>query len=437
VSTICLVEDDPIMGESLADRFRLEGFAVTWLHDAETARAAILEDGFSLVICDIRLPGLAGDHLYEQLRDRLASLPPFLFITGYADLERAVHLLKLGASDYIAKPFDIERLLERVQEICRGRCRPADGAPALGVSAAMRRIEALLDRLGPLDDTVLITGETGVGKEVVARRLHEISRRGPFVPVNCAALAESLAEAELFGHEKGAFTGALRTHAGVFERASGGTLFLDEIGDMPLSLQAKLLRVLQDRAVVRVGGERPVAVDVRVVCATHQDLERKVAEGGFRPDLYYRVNVVTLHIPPLRERPEDIDWLAERFLDATARRRGGVRLRLSPDARRALTEAAWPGNVRELLHTLERTSIFVDGEVLTSAHLRGRVAEAPVPSTREAPTLDEYLGTCEREFIAQALADNGGRIEATARRLGISRKSLWERMRRLGLHGTD
>lgn len=436
MSTICLVEDDPIMGESLADRFRLEGFAVTWLRDAETARAAILQDGFSLVICDIRLPGLSGEQLYEELRERLASLPPFLFITGYADLERAVHLLKLGASDYIAKPFDIERLLERVQEICRGRCQPADGAPALGVSVAMRRIEALLDRLGPLGDTVLITGETGVGKEVVARRLHEVSRRGPFVPVNCAALAESLAEAELFGHEKGAFTGALRTHTGVFERASGGTLFLDEIGDMPLALQAKLLRVLQDRAVVRVGGERPVPVDVRVVCATHQDLERMVAEGSFRPDLYYRVNVVSVHIPPLRERPDDIEWLAERVLDATARRRGGPRLRLSPDARRALLEAAWPGNVRQLLHTLERASIFVDGEVLTSAHLRGREALAETPSAAEPPTLDHYLGACERDYIARALGENDGRIEATARRLGISRKSLWERMRRLGLHGS-
>jgi two-component system, NtrC family, response regulator HydG len=259
-----------------------------------------------------------------------------------------------------------------------------------------------------------------------------VTRRAPFVALNCAALVESLAESELFGYERGAFTGANQTHLGVFAHAHGGTLFLDEIGDMPLPLQAKLLRVLQERAVVRVGGKAPIPVDARVVLATHQDLEQLVAEDRFREDLYFRINVVELRIPLLRERREDIPWLARCFLDECASRRGGRTLRLTADATQALSEHDWPGNVRELRHTIERACIFADGEGLRALDLfQPANLEAPDPSAEE--TLDIYLASCERRYIETSLEANEGRVTATATRLGISRKLLWRRMKRLGI----
>jgi len=429
---LCLVEDDEIMGESLAMRFRLEGFDVRWHRDAESADQALSGDAACAVVCDIRLPGIPGDRWFESLRGRCAVLPPFIFITGHGDLERAVELLKLGAADYVTKPFDIDRLLLRVRELAGDVALPPAGAPILGVSRVMQRLEQLIERLAPLDSTVLITGETGTGKEVVARHLHALSGRNPFVAVNCAALVENLAESELFGHERGAFTGAARTHAGVFERANGGTVFLDEIGDMPLNLQTKLLRVLQDREVVRVGGTQPIAANARVVLATHQDLAARVAEGRFREDLYYRIDVARLHIPPLRERPEDIPWLAQRLLDECARRSGSPKPGLGPDVERRLSEHPWPGNVRELKHTLERACIFADGPRLHAADLFA-AANAEPAEDMEAEPLESYLSQCEKRYIEDALRTNAGRMGVSAEKLGISRKSLWERMRRLAI----
>jgi transcriptional regulator with GAF, ATPase, and Fis domain len=297
-----------------------------------------------------------------------------------------------------------------------------------GLAAVMRQV----DLVAPADAPVLILGETGTGKEVVARRLHQLSGRGPFVAVNCAALVETLAESELFGHERGAFTGASQAHAGVFEQAAGGTLFLDEIGDMPLPLQAKLLRVLQERAVVRVGGRAPIAVDTRVVLATHQDLEGMVADGRFREDVLFRINVVELPLPPLRERRDDIPWLAHRFVADCGQRRGGRTLRLTPDAEAALRERDWPGNVRELRHCIERACIFADGEVLRPVDLFEPTLAAVEPAPSDE-SLDSYLASCERSYIEQRLQANDGRVQATADGLGISRKSLWQRMKRLGI----
>ncbi len=429
---LCLVEDDEIMGESLAVRFRLEGFDVRWHRDAESAEQALAGDAACAVVCDIRLPGIAGDRWFESLRGRCAVLPPFIFITGHGDLERAVELLKLGAADYVTKPFDIDRLLLRVRELAGETTLPRDGAPILGVSRAMQRLEQLIERLAPLDSTVLITGETGTGKEVVARHLHALSGRKPFVAVNCAALVENLAESELFGHERGAFTGAARAHAGVFERANGGTVFLDEIGDMPLNLQTKLLRVLQDREVVRVGGTQTLAANARVVLATHQDLAARVADGRFREDLYYRIDVARLHIPPLRERPDDIPWLAQRLLDECARRGGSPKPGLGPDGERRLSEHLWPGNVRELKHTLERACIFADGPRLRAADLFVAASAEPAEEPAAEP-LERYLSQCEKRYIEDALRTNAGRVGISAEKLGISRKSLWERMRRLAI----
>jgi two-component system response regulator HydG len=432
MNRLCLVEDDPIMGESLADRFALEGIDTCWCRDAEEAEGHLLTEAFEVVVCDIRLPGLHGDQLFERLRGRRAALPPFVFVTGHGDLDRAVELLRLGAADYITKPFDIDHLLRRVRDLTGGIPLAGDAPVQLGVSPAMERVDNLLRRIAPMDATVLIRGETGTGKEVVARRLHQLSGRGPFVPVNCAALVETLAESELFGHERGAFTGANQAHAGVFEQAQGGTLFLDEVGDMPLPLQAKLLRVLQERTVVRVGGKGPIPVDARVVLATHQDLEGRILDGRFREDLFFRINMVQLRIPPLRERPEDVPWLAQRFLADCGKRRGGRQLRLDARAEAALAEHNWPGNVRELRHSIERASIFADGELLRAVDLFEPSQDAGC-AVETDESLDRYLSECERRYIAQRLEANAGRVAATAERLGISRKSLWERMKRLGI----
>jgi DNA-binding NtrC family response regulator len=430
------VEDDPIMGESLAERFALEGLDAAWFRDAESAEEALLREDYTAVVCDIRLPGISGDRLFERLRRQRAVLPAFIFVTGHGDLERAVELLRLGAADYITKPFDIDCLLARIRGLL-GELDGQEDGPVLGVTPAMHHIERLLRRVAPLDSTVLITGETGTGKEVVARRLHALSGRGAFVAVNCAALVESLAESELFGHVKGAFTGALRDHAGVFERACGGTLFLDEVGDMPLGLQAKLLRVLQERAVVRVGGRGPIAVDTRLVLATHQDLESRIKDGRFRADLFFRINVVTIEIAPLRDRLDDIPWIARRFLAENAARRGGRPLRLEADAEQALLAHPWPGNVRELRHTLERACIFAPGDAIRAADLLPKAAHAaPSEVPDETQPLAGYLAACERRYIETALDKNEGQVGRTAERLGISRKSLWERMKRLGLRAS-
>jgi len=436
---ICLVEDDAIMAESLVDRFQLEGLEVDWCQRVAEARERLHTRQYGVVVCDIRLPDGRGDRLYESLRREQAPIPPFLFVTGYADLDRAVELLKLGAADYMTKPFDLDQLLSRVRSLLPSAAAndPESAAVSLGPSPAMQRIAGLLPRLAVVRQSVLITGETGVGKDVVARRLHELGPDGPFQAVNCAALPEGLAESELFGHERGAFTGASQTHRGAFERAHGGTLLLDEVGDMPLALQAKLLRVLQEGSVRRVGGERSVPLDVRIVCATNQDLEARVAEGQFREDLYYRIHVVQLDIPPLRERPEDIVWLARRFLSECAQQHGTAPRRLHADAEQALLSRDWPGNARELRHCLERACIFAEGAWLHGNDVApGSLGPGPAPTQRQR-SLQEFLADCERQYIRDMLRRHEGRIGTTADALGITRKALWQKMKRLQVRSED
>lgn len=430
MSQLCLVEDDAIMGESLADRFALEGLQASWYKNAEAAEQAIIEHDFSLVVCDIRLPGLSGEQLFERLRQRKAVLPPFIFITGYGDLDRAVELLKQGAADYITKPFDLDYLLQRVNDLAYCSATMHKDDHVLGISPVMVRLENMLKRIAPLDSTVLITGPTGSGKEMVARRIHELSGRRDFLAVNCAALVETLAESELFGHERGAFTGASSSHAGVFERASGGTLLLDEIGDMPLALQAKLLRVLQNRVVSRVGSSDEIAIDTRIIVATNQDLEARVGDGGFREDLFYRINVVHLDLPPLSERREDILWLAQRFLAECTRHQNRQPMCFDAEAEQFLLEHDWPGNVRELRHALERACIFADGEYLRVEHFCADCFSSLESKTSEQ-SLGDYISACERRYIKSTLKANDGRIGVTADTLGISRKSLWAKMKRL------
>ena len=440
---LCLIEDDEIMGESLCDRFELEGFAFDWFQRGEAAREALQRGGYAVVVSDIRLPDMGGDTLFLALREAGVSLPPWLFITGYGAIDRAVALLKAGATDYMTKPFDLDELVDKLAKLLV-EPEATVGLHRLGVSRAMRHLEGLLPRLARQAHTVLVSGESGVGKEVVARELHRIAcggemegraeeRASPFIAVNCGAISEGLLEAELFGHEKGAFTGAVRARPGVFEQADGGTLFLDEVGDMPLAMQVKLLRAIQERRITRVGGEQSIPVNLRLICATHRDLREMVDEGSFREDLYYRIHVIHLKVPPLRERRDDIMWLAHRFLAEYHAQHPDEPKRVSQSVEQALLMHQWPGNIRELRHAIERACILSpDGDLLLET-----LFETPLPSELHADQSDEglasYLQSCERAYIAKVLERNEGQIARTAADLGISRKNLWERMRRLGL----
>ena len=427
--TILLVEDDPIMGESLMERFELEGFAARWAHDGAEAHRWLARGGFGVVLSDLRLPDMGGDALFRQAQADFPVLPPWLFITGYGAVDQAVALLKQGAADYLTKPFDLDALVDKLKLYALA-APPAPAVPdaALGISPALRRIEAQLPQLAAKARTLLVTGESGVGKEMVARAFHKLTPEGegaPFVAVNCGAFPEGLLEAELFGHEKGAFTGAVRARKGVFEQAHGGTLFLDEIGDMPYPMQVKLLRVIQERRVTRVGGDKAIPVDLRLISATHQDLKKRVTQGLFREDLYYRLNVIQVHIPPLRQRREDILWLARRFLDEVAPGK-----RFSEEAEQALLTHDWPGNVRELKHAVERGAILAGGDTLGVAALFG----VEVTPEEAAPaSLADFVAQSERRYIARILDECEGHLGHTAETLGISRKNLWEKMKKLGL----
>lgn len=431
---ICLVEDDAIMGEALLDRFTIEGFSCDCYKTGRSALLALANKRYDVVICDIQLPDINGEDLFIQLRADETDLPPFVFITGYGAVDRAVRLLKLGAHDYLTKPLDIHALLQTVRDLCTRARPPAIGEHTLGISSVMRSIEAMLPRLADNSGSVLITGESGVGKEEVARALHRLgdpAGHQPFIAVNCGALTETLLEAELFGYVKGAFTGAIRDKKGVFEQADGGTLFLDEIGEMSPIMQVKLLRAIQERCIVRVGAETPVSLSIRLVCATHQDLKKMVEAGRFREDLYYRIHVVHLHLPPLRERKDDILWLAQRLLDRWGAEKADLRS-LHPAAEKALFDYPWPGNIRELKHCLERACILSRKSIISVEMLFGNICALPSPGqAQSADSLNDYLQACERKYIEEALRINHGRIGDTAASLKISRKNLWQKMKKL------
>ena len=437
---ICLVEDDPIMGESLCDRFELEGFRFDWCKSADSAFRSLATQAYTAVVSDIRLPDGSGEDLFRRVIDRDRFVPPWIFITAYGSIDRAVALLKLGAADYITKPFDLDELIQKLVVASRVPWKPASegaGAPAaLGISRQMKEIDAMLPRLASQASTILLSGESGAGKEVIACAIHrrdDRTRDHPFIAVNCGALPESLLEVELFGHERGAFTGAVRMRRGVFEQADKGTLLLDEIGDMPASMQVKLLRTLQERSLVRVGGESTIPVELRLICATHRDLAQMVEQGTFRKDLYYRINVINVRVPPLRERPEDIMWLAQRFLGEQSAQRAGEKKSLSRAAERVLVTYPWPGNARELRHCIERAWILTEGPTLEPEALFEEASLRQVASFRTGDSLNDYLSACERTYVLRALERHEGQITNTAADLGISRKNLWEKMRKLGI----
>ncbi|HRP65151.1 MAG TPA: sigma-54 dependent transcriptional regulator [Thauera sp.] len=444
---LLIVEDDEIMGESLVDRFQLEGYEVAWCKRAEEALERLRTTPFGLILSDLRLPGMDGRALLRELRRLMAIAPPFILITGHGSVTDAVAALHEGATDYITKPFDLNKLVEKVEALCLNTQNGAASA-CLGVSPAMRQIDMMLPRIAAQASTILLTGESGVGKECVARRLHELGSRSegaPFIALNCAAMPAELLEAELFGYEKGAFTGATRSKPGLFEAASGGTLFLDEIGELALSLQAKLLRAVQEREVMRLGAQSVMKFDARLIFATNRDLRAEVEQGRFREDLYYRINVIHLRIPPLRERPEDIPWLAQGFINEFARRTPGEHRALTPDALEGLSRYPWPGNVRELRHAIERACILSTHPLISTSDLMeptatmtsASPARPSTPQTGAGYDLTAYLQSCEREFILDTLRAHEGKVMTTAKALGISRKSLWDKMRRLGLKNNE
>ncbi|HVP66986.1 MAG TPA: sigma-54 dependent transcriptional regulator [Anaeromyxobacteraceae bacterium] len=440
---ILVVDDQRNMRVTTAIVLRQAGYDVTEAADGESALQRIAAEPFDVVLTDLRMGELGG---MEVLRSAIELSPSVqvIVMTAYGSIESAVEAMRRGAYDYISKPFKEEELRLRVERavekrrllgqvsLLAGDFRDRYGLEHIvGRSAALREVLDRAVRIAPTDATVLLSGESGTGKELVARAIHAGSGRSllPFVPVNCAAITETLLESELFGHARGAFTGATRARRGLFEEASGGTLFIDEVGETTLGFQAKLLRALQEGEIRRVGESIPVKVDVRIIAATNQDLKRAIAEKRFREDLFYRLNVVPLRIPPLRERREDIPLLAAHFLDRF-NRRSGTSKSFTPEAMARLLAHDWPGNVRELENMVEQSAALSETTLIGPADVSfssGSAADAG------GGTLAEAVGAAERRAIEAALVRCPGDLARVARELGVSSTTLWRKMKRLGL----
>lgn len=433
---IVLIEDDEVLGASLVQRLRLEGIGVQWAHSVAEGEAMLRRGPRpSLVLCDMRLPDGSGEELIARLLPELGAVP-FIAMTAYGGIEQAVRLMRLGVDDYLAKPFAIDAVLDKITTLAAppsAATEPADDAAAPGWrSAPMRALRDAILRLAGVDASVLLAGESGAGKEVAARALHSLGPRrdAPFVALNCAAIPRDLLESEVFGHEKGAFTGAAARRIGAAERAGAGTLLLDEVAELAPELQAKLLRLLEERAFLRVGGDREVALRARIIAASNADLAARVAQGQFRQDLYFRLAVVDLTVPPLRARTDDILDLARLFLAGHGDRT------LSAEAEAALLAHPWPGNVRELRNRIERAAVLAASARLMPGDLFPDLSAAPAPGAGDADqSLAAARDGAEREHIRRVLLRCEGRIQDAARALGVSRTTLWERMRRLDLQG--
>lgn len=443
---ILVVDDDENHRNTLIALLDDWGYRPEGAEDGETAVSLCRERPFALILMDMRMPGMGGLEAQKQILAYNPSIP-VLIMTAYSDVETAVGALKSGAYDYLTKPLDFDDLklsLERALDHANLReenrtlrdtlASSPESSSFIGQSPAMRRIAEMLATVAPSEATVLIAGESGTGKEVAAKTIHANSNRasGPFVPVNCAALSETLLESELFGHEKGAFTGADRRREGRFLTADGGTLFLDEIGEMSMAMQAKLLRVLQEREVQPVGGDRALKVNVRILAATNRDLTAEVEAGRFRRDLYYRLNVVTLAMPPLRERVEDIPPLAMHFLRRYAGENGKLAKGFTPGAMDRLLKHDWPGNVRELENTVERAVVLLMGEYVGERELPPTLNKKEERNGEENRVITGMtLEEVELTAIRQALAESDGNKSEAARRLGITRKTLAAKLKKL------
>src|SRR5580658_3814119 len=443
---LLLIDDDPNTLASLSRAFRLAGYEATVCDSAVRALDLAKTQRFDVILSDVVMPGKDGLTLLAELKS--AGVPtPVVMISGQASIEMAVRATRLGAVDFLEKPLSTEKLMvtvENVLKLSRLEQENRELRHRLGKheivwqSPVMERLMAQIRRVAASETRVCILGETGTGKELVARTLHENSPRhsGPFITLNCAAVPAELVESELFGHEKGAFTGASGRHTGKFEQAHGGTLFLDEIGDMPLTMQAKLLRVLEEGEVERIGGERAITVDVRVVVATHRDLEAQVRDGKFRQDLFHRVFVFPLRLPPLRERREDIPALIEHFAAQVSATNGWKPMRFTADAMAALEEHAWPGNVRELRNAVERLMLLETSNEVTSETVSLALpASAATPDSVSAGAgpLADRVRAFEKQTILAELKRNHHQISNTARALGLERSHLYKKAEQVGI----
>ncbi|MEN5301359.1 sigma-54 dependent transcriptional regulator [Pseudomonas sp. TWI628] len=447
---VLLVEDDRVLRQALGDTLEIGGFAFDAVGSAEEALEAVLGEAYSLVVSDVNMPGMDGHELLAQLRRHHPQLP-VLLMTAHAAVERAVEAMRQGAADYLVKPFEPKALLSLVERHAAGRLTATDNEGPVACEAASRHLLELAARVARSDSTVLISGESGTGKEVLARYIHQQSPRAaqPFVAINCAAIPDNMLEATLFGHEKGAFTGAIAAQAGKFEQAEGGTLLLDEISEMPLGLQAKLLRVLQEREVERVGGRKPIALDIRVLATSNRDMAGEVAAGRFREDLYYRLSVFPLAWQPLRERAGDILPLAERLLARHVAKMKHAPVRLSAEARACLQAHAWPGNVRELDNALQRALILQQGGVIEaadfclagaiplSAGVVATVSPLPADVTMDSGGLGDDMRRHEFQMIIDTLRAERGRRKEAAEKLGISPRTLRYKLAQMRDAGLD
>lgn len=465
---ILIIDDEPAILIALDRLLGARGYSVETSSSAEQGIEKLAAEDFQLVITDLTLEPLSGMDVLAWIARRSSAdavseetgktRPAVILMTAYGSERVAVEAMKLGALDYLPKPFDNDELVMVVERaLAEERMRRDFDLlreevgeryrfhKLIGKSVAMRRVFERIRRVADTDLAVLIRGPSGTGKELVANAIHYNSPRSrrPLVKVNCAAFSRELVESELFGHEQGAFTGATRARQGKFELADGGTLFLDEVGDMAPETQAKVLRVLQEQSFERVGGHRTLQVDVRILAATNQDLEVLIKEGSFRPDLYYRLNVVPIELPPLRERPEDVPLLVEHFLVEVADRLGRPRRPLAPDTLRALLGHAWQGNVRELLHAIEHAVALAGGDEIAPGDLPARVAEAAVAPCAPADernfkvAKEQLIARFEREFITRALERQGGNVTRAAEEMGMYRQQLQTKLSKLGIEPGD
>ncbi|MBN2049742.1 MAG: sigma-54-dependent Fis family transcriptional regulator [Spirochaetales bacterium] len=434
---ILIADDEKNLRSSLADYLSMEGFKTATAENGFSAQKALEDTAFDCAVIDLKMPGMGGLDLLSWINDQGPSVP-VIMMSAFGDIEDAVAAMKKGARDYITKPFDPEELAIRIRKAVEEHRlkmvhRQDDFRTSPDWSSRnekMRSIYALAEKAARTDTTVLITGESGTGKEILARMIHGASTRaqGPFIPVNIAGIPDTLIESELFGYEKGAFTGADRRKEGLFEAAAGGTIFLDEIGDAPGHLQVKLLRVLQDRKVQRLGGTGIIPVDLRLLAATNRDLEAMVKAGTFREDLFYRLNVIRLSLPPLRERPEDLPELASLLLEKVSRRVGKPARGITGGALAKLAAYSFPGNIRELENLLERAVILSDTDTVNEDAL-----DLPVSTNRNNAPLRGTLEEIEKKALLDALYRHEGRRNATAEELGITRRTLLNKIKTYGL----
>ncbi|HWV37842.1 MAG TPA: sigma-54 dependent transcriptional regulator [Vulgatibacter sp.] len=464
-ATVLIVDDETNLRKVLAATLKREGYDVVQAADGEQAIEIFDQGGIDIVVSDLVMPKLGGFEVLQHVLDKAPEVPVIL-ITAHGTVDSAVQAIKTGAFDYVTKPFEQNELRQVIAKAARTRDLDRGGnlsgvldgskipARIVGESPRMQEIYRIVEKVADTPSTVLITGESGTGKELIAQALHRGSSRHtqPLIKINCAAIPKDLMESELFGYERGAFTGAVTSKPGRFELADGGTLFLDEIGEISIEMQVKLLRALQESEFERVGGVKTIKVDVRLIAATNRDLQKEIQAGRFREELYYRLNVVPVALPPLRERRDDIPLLVEFFLDKYNRRLNKRIAKLSPAALEMLQNHPWPGNIRELENLMERTVLFADGPVVGVSDLPEslRAPQAGVPSILSVPMpaiapgdaslkdiVKGSVAVLERDLITRALDETGGNVTQAAKKLKISRKSLQNKMKEFGLRDPD